>query len=319
MVKTSNLFNKTLILGVIILFIGIVIIPSICGNNVKNNEYLVVTNVSKVTQNTNETHAIIASSLFGLQSVITVSWDANQTSEPLEPHGAYRTIDLDISYSVVKGFLGQFILWYYIFTRQIISVTVEIIEKPYYCTAIIDNSILFFSFSDIPSVKQSILGVSVNENAPAFEPFCVKIKASVNDIPGPFGFLTFINDFEIIQSIFFTTNYLSIMKVTPESNYIETTPGTTVVDPITVENLGNGKTLVDIQLNDFPEEWSLIIDPPQLIIEVDESKVTNLSITPPLDFYGHGTIVLIFTPKYYYNPEIEGLSEVIFIHVNVIP
>jgi len=39
MVKTSNLFNKTLIVGVIILFIGIGIIPSICGNN----EDLVVT------------------------------------------------------------------------------------------------------------------------------------------------------------------------------------------------------------------------------------------------------------------------------------
>lgn len=319
MVKTSNLFNKTLVVGVIILFIGICIIPSICGNNVKNNEYLVVTNISKLTQNTNETHDIIPSSIFGLQSVITVSWDANQTSEPLEPYGAYRRIDLDVSYSVVKGVLGQFILRYCIFTRQIISVTLEIIEKPYYCTANIDNSILLFSFSDIPSVGQSILGVLVNENAPAFEPFCVKIKASVNDISGPFGFLTFINDFEIIQSIFFTANYLSIMKVTPESNYIETTPGTTVVDPITVENLGNGKTLVDIQFINFPEEWSLIIDPPQLIIEVDESKVTNLSITPPLDFYGYGTIVLRFTPKYYYNPEIEGLPENIVIGVNVKP
>jgi hypothetical protein len=278
-----------------------------------------VMNVSKATQNTNETHDIISSSLFGLQSVITVSWDANQTSEPLEPHGAYRRIDLDVSYSVVKGFLGQFILWYCIFTRQIISVTVEIIEKPYYCTAIIDNSILLFSFSDIPSVELSILGVSVNENAPAFEPFCVKIKASVNDIPGPFGFFTFINDFEIIQSIFFTADYLSIMHVTPESNYIETTPGTTVVDPITVENLGNGKTLVDIQFINFPEEWSLIIDPPQLIIEVDESKVTNLSITPPPDFYGHEIIVLRFTPKYYYNPEIQGYPENIIIAVNVTP
>jgi len=319
MVKTSNLFNKTLVIGVIILFIGIVIMPSICGNNVKNNEYLVVTNVSKVTQNTNETHDIISSSLFGLQSVITVSWDANQTSEPLEPHGAYRIIDLDVSYSVAKGFLGQFIFWYYIFAPKNINVTIEIIEKPDYCTANIDNSILWFPICDTPTVTQTRLGVSVNENAPAFEPFCVKIKASVNDIPGPFGFLTFINDFEIIQSIFFTTNYLSIMKVTPESNYIETTPGTTVVDPITVENLGNGKTIVDIQFINFPEGWSLIIDPPQLIIEVDESKVTNLSITPPLDFYGYVTIILRFTPKYYYNPEIQGLPEVIVIAVNVKP
>ncbi len=43
MVKTLNLFNKTLVVGVIILFIGIGIIPSICGNNVKNNEDLIVT------------------------------------------------------------------------------------------------------------------------------------------------------------------------------------------------------------------------------------------------------------------------------------
>jgi hypothetical protein len=55
-------------------------------------------------------------------------------------------------------------------------------------------------------------------------------------MPGPFGFFTFINEFEGIFDVSFINGYLPLINVTPESTYIETTPGTTVVDPITVEN-----------------------------------------------------------------------------------
>lgn len=32
----------------------------------------------------------------------------------------------------------------------------------------------------------------------------------------------------------------------------------------------------------------------------------NLSITPPIDFYGIETIILTFTPKFYPDPTYEG-------------
>jgi hypothetical protein len=277
-----------------------------------------VTNVSTAIRNTNETHDIIPSRLFGLHSYIAVTYNASQTSEPLEPNGPPRVITLDVIYQVYRVILGQFILWYYNFTQQKINVTLEIIEKPDYCTANIDNSTLWFPISNTLSVKQTALTVSVNENAPAFQLSRVAIRASVNDKLGPFGFFTFINGIETIIHVSFINGYLPLINVTPENDFIETTPGTTVVDPITVENLGNGITLVNIEVISHPMDWSINIAS-SIIISVNESKVTNLFVCPPLDFCGTGIIILSFTPEYLGNPQYHGDPTIVYITVEVSP
>ena len=52
--------------------------------------------------------------------------------------------------------------------------------------------------------------------------------------------------------------------------------------------------------------WIVLIDPTQLVLKVNESWIMNLSITPPIDFYGIETIILTFTPKFYPDPTYEG-------------
>jgi len=274
------------------------------------------TNVSAAIQNTNETPDIIPSNLFGLRSYIAVTYNAS--FEPIEPNGPPRVITLDVIYQVYRVYFGKFILWYYNFTQQKINVTLEIIEKPDYCTANIDNSTLWFPISNTPSVKQTALTVSVNENAPAFQLSRVKIKASVNDKLGPFGFFTFIKGIEYIFDVTFINGYFPLINVTPESDFIETTPGTTVVDPITVENLGNGITLVRIEVISYPINWSINIAS-SVIIAVNESKVTNLFVCPPLNFSGTGIIILSFTPEYLGAPHIHGDPTIIYITVEVRP
>ena len=273
------------------------------------------TNVT-ATQNKNETNDIIPSIPFGLQSIVNLYY--NFTDETVEPNGPPKSITLNISYFVIKGFLGKFILWYYNFTHQSINVTLEIFEKPDYCTANIENSILRFPISETPTIKQAVLKVSVNENAPAFKISTVKIKASVNDKLGPFGFLTFINEYDNIFDIGFVADYYPNINVTPESNYIVTTPGTTVVDPITIENLGNGKTRVNIEVINHPTGWSINIVS-SIILEVNESRVTNLYIVSPFDFYGMENIILSFTPEYLGAPWIHGDPTIVYITVEVRP
>jgi hypothetical protein len=51
--------------------------------------------------------------LFNLQSVLTVSWSANQTAQPVVPRGALRTLTLDISHTVTRGVFGQGMLQVY--------------------------------------------------------------------------------------------------------------------------------------------------------------------------------------------------------------
>ena len=275
-----------------------------------------VMNVSTAIQNKNETPDITPSGHFGLYIIVTLFYES--PSKPLEPNGPPQIITLNLSYFVLKGFLGKFILWYYNFTQQSINVTLEIFEKPDYCIANIENSVLWFPICERPSVKQTTLAVSVNEKAPAFQISRVKIKASVNDMPGPFGFFTFINEFEEIFDVPFINGYFPLINVTPESTYIVTSPGTTAVDPITVENLGNGITLVNIEVISHPMDWSINIAS-SIIIAVNESEVTNLYVCPPLDSYGTGIIILSFTPEYLGLPYTHGDPTIIYITVEVRP
>lgn len=279
----------------------------------------VTMNISTATETSTIINNEQKQSLFGLQSIISVSWDGNQTSEPLIPNGNARVITLDVSYGVVHGILGKIILWYYLLTLESVTVTIEIVDTPDYCSAVLSNSQLNFLIDDEITVRQTQLVVSVNRYAPAYEPFNIQFKASVDSVFGPFGFLPFIDGNEHIFNLYLMADYFPCIHVTPEYDSLETTPGTTVIDPITVENLGNGKTRVNTQIVNIPQNWLVILSPSQLAIEVNESEMTNLSIKPPYDFYGYGVITLSFTPQYYNNPVHQGNPVYIQIMVEVKP
>jgi hypothetical protein len=289
--------KKCLAVGIILLFIGTCIIPS-------------------AAQDTNKPSLPTLNDFFGLQSIINISWDANQTSEPLRIDFA-RAIPLNVTYNCIKSNFGQFILFYYMLTRQSINISLEVEDKPSWCHAYLSSSHLHFPITGTSTTYSIHLVIAVGIEAPAFEPFSVKIKASAHDMIGPLGFLTLINGVEITQDIIFEAEYVPSIGIIPESVYLETQPGNTVIDPITVGNFGNGKTIVDIEPIDVPQNWLVIINP--LILEVNESKITNLSITPPIDFYGNETILLSFTPKFYYNPIYTGIPIDLLITVEVRP
>jgi len=277
-------------------------------------------NVSSTTQKTIETNYVKPIDCFSLQSMIDVTWDVNQTNEPLDPMGTPRIVTLNVSYWVVKGLLGQLILLYCMFIHQTINVTIEVVEKPDFCTTNLSTSQLVFSVNDISTVEHMNLTIAVNEYAPAFSPFEVQIKASVDDVVGPFGFLTLIKGFEATHMIAFEAGYRPLIVVTPEYTYLETSPGTTVIDPITVTNLGNGITRIIVDFIEVPQNWTVSINPPQIELLVNQSFIMNLSITPPIDFYGIETINLSFTPqKYPYQPGCEGPPTNVTIAVNVRP
>ena len=291
--------RKCLAVGIILLFIWTAIIPS-------------------TAQDTNKPSLPTLNSFFGLRSRINVSWDTNQTNEPLSPDGIPRTITLNVTYSGFKGTFGQLILLYYLLTKQYINISLELGDIPGWCTAYLSNSHLLFPITGTPSTQSTSLVIAVNEFAPALRPFEVEIKASVDDVRGPLGFLTLIDRFEMSEQIIFRAGYRPCIVVTPESAYLETSPGTTVIDPITVENLGNGLTTIRVDFIDVPQNWVVSIIPPQMVLMVNESRIMNLSITPPIDFYGNETINVSFTPKLYpYQPGYEGPPTYVTITVNV--
>lgn len=117
-----------------------------------------------------------------------------------------------------------------------------------------------------------------------------------------------IRDGIIKKGIVFGTSFLFIC--------VAIIPATGV--PIVIENLGNGKTTVHNNIIDYPQEWIIII-PSHVVLEVNESKEVNLSITPPENFTGIEAIKIAFTPKYFYNPIFEGTTLYVYIVVRCKP
>jgi hypothetical protein len=235
-------------------------------------------------------------SIFGLQSVIIITWDGNDTQDPLKPGGAPRNITLNIYYVITTGVFGRYILPYFILTKQYVDVFLELDDVPSYCNATLLDSQLRFPISDTSTTQSTQLTISVDETAPAFELTTFKIHASVDDKRGPFAIFPLIQGYEMTQTFTVIADYLPHILVSPKNSYIETTPGTTVIAPIAVENHGNARTTVQIYVVSAPTDWIIHLEPFMLVLDLNENKTTNISMTPPIKFNGIKTIVLEFTP-----------------------
>jgi len=271
--------------------------------------------VPATAQTTIVTNDPVPKNIFDLHSYIDITW-RNGTNEPLEPGGSPRIITLDIRYGITRGVFGQFILSYYMFTQQYITVSLELEDIPRWCTASLLNSQLWFRITDTPSGQSTTLAIAVDETAPAFEPFSIKLHASVDDVRGPFGILRIIQGYENTFSMSFIADYFPRIVVTPDSNYIETKPGAEVVSPISVKNLGNGDTMVFASIMTCPDGWLLVITD-QVELAVNENKSMQLYITPPRVINTVETIVLQFTPHYHENYNKKGEPVYISISVHV--
>jgi hypothetical protein len=275
-------------------------------------------NISTTAHKTVITDDVATKSLFGLQSVILVSWDGNDTQEPLEPLGVPAIITLNVSYYIVGGLFRQIIFSYFSLTKPYITVSLEVEDIPNYCNASLKSTSLQFPITDTGSTQHTVLTIRVDETAPAFEPFTLKIHASVDDTMGPFGILPLIQGSETTPLFVFIADYLPMLQVSVEDPYIKTKPGTTVVDPITVKNLGNGDTIVIADIVECPKDWIAIITG-DIYLEVNDSKPMNLTIITPKNFYGFETIVLMFTPCYYTDFNNRGEPHYVSIGVEVKP
>jgi len=285
--------RKCLVIGIILLFVGTGISPSLAQNIEKPS----LTTSGNSAQRTNISHYIEPGGGFGLQSVIYISW-GNGTQKPLVPGGEPRIINFTVTYITVliTPFFGKIILLYCLLTHQYVTVNLEVGDIPSWCTASLSNSQLRFPITDDLISQVTTLAVAVDENAPAYQLGSVPIKASVDTLRGPFGFLPFVNGYEQTSIMNFIPGYRPSIIVTPASDYMNATPGNTSHLPINITNTGNARSGVSIEIVDFPSGDWLISIPSQVILEVNMSCEIILSVVPPSDFNGTESIPISFTP-----------------------
>jgi hypothetical protein len=245
---------------------------------------------------------------FGLASNIIVSWDANETEEPIIPRGELRTVRLEVTFWVTWGIFGRLIN--YLFKYQSVIITLSVVDKPEWCVATLSQGTLQCI---IPPKENSYeivhtqLVVQVADDTPAFELCPITIQTTVEPLHGPFGFLTMMQNTSQIVNVTFTVGYKPLIQLSlPETNIIETPPQIQVELPIGITNLGNGRTTVVNEVLDYPNDWIVAL-PSQVILDVGEYKEINLSIIAPSNFSGVETITMGFTPHSSENYSLVGL------------
>jgi hypothetical protein len=234
--------------------------------------------------------------IFNLQSVLTVSWSANQTEAPVVPRGALRSLDLSISHTVTRGVFGEGMIRVY--ANKVIVINVEIVEVPTWVTATIAQGTLSTTVQpgETTFVKTSI-SLQVADNAPAFAQGYIKLKATAKKAGLIEGFT---QDFTLT----FLPDYKPLIQTTlPETNTKQIGPLDTAVFPIKITNLGNARTVVLLTVENVPKDWNAIVTD-QIILEEGNgsSNTAYLVIKPPKNFGYHNderTITVTMQPVKY--------------------
>jgi len=230
--------------------------------------------------------------LFSLQSVVGVSWSGNDTEQPVVPRGAIRPVDIDVSYVVTRGALGKGILLAY--SGKNAFVKLEIVEKSEWVTANLQTDTIALPISEEMHIGKTIVSFQVDENAPAYGLGYIKIKASI-------GTLGLIEGFDQAFTLNFVPSYKPLIDPSlPETNTKEIGPMDTAVFPVEIENLGNARTIVFLDVVSVPENWNAVITSQVTLDEKVGSKATAyLVVKPPKGFGYHfdeETIKISMTP-----------------------
>ena len=222
-----------------------------------------------------------AGRLLNLSQYANVSWSSNATEKPIVPRGVMRSIDLDIIYRCNTGAAPSQIVFALYQGRQV-NIKLEIVATPEWTTANLNSGTITTSISLTEQSLKAILSIRVDTDAPAFGAGYVRIKISIPKV-GP------IDSFEQEFTLEFSPEYLPLISdQLPDGNSKQIGPLDTAVFPIEIENLGNARTRVFLEVVDHPKDWIVVVTDDITLDEAQGSKGTAyLTVKPPKSFGYH--------------------------------
>ena len=218
--------------------------------------------------------------VFNFQSVLNVKW-GNETQEPLIPRGELRFVTIVITHTVSKTALGGGVLS--VLAGEVIPIHVEIVNKPTWCTASIQEGTL--SVTVQPGVSQTVqttCALSVDNNAPAYTLGTILIRATADRT-------SLIKEYQNEFTLDFTPAYKPLISMSlPSTNVKEVGPSETATLPISIENLGNAGTVVQLTVTQVPKDWVASVTSQVMLAEGTGSSATAyLTVIPPRNFGYH--------------------------------
>lgn len=153
--------------------------------------------------------------------------------------------------------------------------------------------------------EQVVLIVNVDETAPAFLDFNVKLKATARATTSRFKLVT-IDSITSYAEVRMQPNYVPFISITePEGNQFNVSSNSITNIPINITNLGNGPTLITFEIIDEPKDWALHIRE-SVELSVGEKTTENLTVKTDNNPNQRYTIQLKLTPSYYHDPTLTG-------------
>jgi len=249
--------------------------------------------------------------LSNLESLVTIDYDAQSLSNiPIQPRGTGFTTDLNLSYSVtysggIFNVLGAIL--YQIHKGRTLVINIEATGPEWASITVSESPIV--TVDEIPRTYPIKLTVKIGSDAPAFGAGDIKLKIIVPKVGLIKGYTK-----EVGMS--FSAGYIPLVQ----PNFIEGKsaligPMDTADIPIEIQNMGNARTRVYLELTGVPEDWSASITNEVLIEEgVGSKAIAYLTVKPPKGFGFHDdtvTILIKYYPEMAENPDYKGDSKII--------
>jgi len=249
--------------------------------------------------------------LFNLESLVTIDYDSQSLSNiPIQPRGTGFTTDLNLSYSVtysggIFNALGS--VMYQIHKGRTLIITIEAFGPEWASVTVSESPIV--TVDEVPRTYPIYLTVKIGSDAPAFGAGDIKLKITVPKVG-------LIKGYTKEVGISFSAGYIPLVQPTfPEGKSTLIGPMDTADIPIEIQNMGNARTRVYLELVGIPKDWSASITNEVLIEEGLGSKATAyLTVKPPKGFGFHDdtiSILIKYYPEMAENPEYRGDSKTI--------
>jgi len=140
-------------------------------------------------------------SIFHLQFTLIVWWNGSQLTTPILP-GEIREINLNLTYGVNKGLWGKLLLRF--LEGRSFPIQILLDDKPDWCEAWVLPKNLTGLVPE--GERYSSLCIKLNESAPGnYTLGVILLRATIEDMKGPFNIITLIQGFEQQFSLYFQT------------------------------------------------------------------------------------------------------------------
>jgi hypothetical protein len=250
--------------------------------------------------------------LANLSSYARVEFDAkNFTGKPVVPRGEIRPLPIVIFYGVnYAGLIRGLANFLFLFQKgRQVDIKLELVDWSPWCTPTITQSTLTTMVADDEQELKANLNLRVDLDAPAYGSGYVTVKVIVPKVGS-------IDKYENEFTLEFDPAYLPLIKPqTQGSNTKRIGPMDTAVFPIEIENLGNARTKIKLQVvsESVPDGWTAIVTD-QVILDEEKGSmaIAYLTIKPPKTFGYHDEtsgIVVEMVPERAENPSDKGSPE----------